>query len=145
MRGIEFRGKRTYDNEWVYGNLLIRQKEFQGIAYEEYFISNYIDYEWKDEPVKEETIGQYTGVEDKNGKKIFEGDIVKDTSWKSEVNKKINVVKFCTTDVASCGCCYKPFEGSGFKADEICLSECEIIGNVWDNKELLEEQDAKNS
>lgn len=139
MREIEFRGKRTCDNKWVYG-------WFTGIYQtEDGDVGCIRDYIGKDNLVKLETVGQYTGLKDKNGRKIFEGDIVRDTTWKSEINKKINVVKFCTTDVASCGCCYKPFGGSGFKADEICLSECEIIGNVWDNKELLEEQYAKNS
>lgn len=132
MREIEFRGKRNYDNKWVYG-------WFTGIYQtEDGDVGCIRDYTGKDNLVKPETVGQYTGFKDKNGKKIFEGDIVKDAFWENEINNKINVVKFCTTDVASCGCCYKSFEGSGFKADEIHLSECEIIGNIYDNKELLE-------
>ena len=82
-----------------------------------------------------ETVGQYTGFTDKNGKKIFEGDIVLDRL--TELSDDVAEVKFCTEDVASCGCCYEYFSGSGFKANGIRLDNCEVIGNIYDNPEFL--------
>ena len=74
-----------------------------------------------------ETVGQYTGLRDKNEKRIFEGDIVKE-------DDNINVVRFSTNDVASCGCCYPYFVGAGFIAPKIDLSNCEVIGNIYNCK-----------
>lgn len=75
---------------------------------------------------------QYTGLKDKNGKEIYEGDIVQESNCKT-------VVEFSTEDVGSCGCCVDRFWGSGFI---VTISDnpedCEVIGNIHENKELLE-------
>ena len=79
------------------------------------------------------TIGQFTGLTDRNGKLIFEGDIVRE-----RLRGPASVVEFCLEDVASCGFCIPSFVGSGFKAEGCNLNICEVIGNIYDNPELLE-------
>ena len=80
------------------------------------------------------TVGQFTGLHDKNGKEIYEGDVVTN-KWQN--NKKQYVVEFSTEDIGSCGCCYGEFSGSGFvgqNGSERCRlgirDEIEIIGNI---------------
>ena len=74
-----------------------------------------------------ETVGQYTGLTDKNGKKIFEGDIVKHRSYYSD-NIVISVVTYTDGQfLAMVG------ENSGFNLSD----KLEIIGNIHDNPELL--------
>ena len=72
MRQILFRGK-TYRGDWVYGSLIVAQ---------EYLIENHTGQRL----VNPETVGQYTGCVDADGKKIFEGDIIRNDG---------NVVEFC--------------------------------------------------
>lgn len=122
MREILFRGKIMDSDEWVYGSLVYSPSEKQ------YYIVEHSDDELS-YPVEEETIGQFTGKLDKNGKKIFEDDIVKYIigikGYKSTYNTHTSPVKFKD-------CEFYPFTSSD-------IIETEIISNIHDNPELLSE------
>ena len=82
MREILFRARRTYDKEWIEGNLIIDRNGQSHIVPAEFFCEDghHLIYEDDtDRPVffDSETIGQYVGVVDKTGTKIFEGDILR--------------------------------------------------------------------
>lgn len=85
-----------------------------------------------EEVIKDDiTIEQYTGVKDKNGKEIYEGDIMSDHS----------IVRFSDDpdEVGSCGCCVPEFCGTGFIiSNDYYPEQLEVIGNIHENPELLE-------
>jgi len=127
MREILFRGK-TEKEKWVYGDLLHPDLFGNGYAIDDFSIpkDNCFD-------VNPETIGQYTGLTDKNGKKVFEGDIVAFT----DITGVINFIEGCF-----CVKTNKPdWRSRNNPAIDIVYNEyeneVEIIGNIHDNPELL--------
>lgn len=128
MRDILFRGM-TEDGKWVEGSMVkwqdksyiavtptLTQRQNTG----EYMFGNFSE-------VLPGTIGQYTGLCDKNGVKIFEGDIV-------ENNDDLYTVEWSEDDASFV------LNGDGVQAsfDNFCGYELEVIGNIYENKELLE-------
>ena len=139
-REILFRGKRLDNGEWVTGRLITDDRDGKE------FIVSWIGYHCEEDidsanryiecfgfEVDPETVGQYTGLKDRNGVKIFEGDYIyhhwhKDTAYLVWHERYICLVG-------------KPFEEDTSKTyhyqkpDELDL---EVIGNIHDNPELLE-------
>lgn len=118
-RTIKFRGKRVDTKEWVYGDLnqlqsrvLIHGYEYcQRVAYE----------------VIQETVGQFTGLKDKNEKEIYEGDLVR--SFKGIFRDTVEWSYILSG--------WFPFASRG---DIYFADECEVVGNIHDNQELLNVQ-----
>ena len=136
MREILFRGKRADSGEWIEGDLL--QIKYYNKPIIECKIMPQTPVS-SAVPVLPETVGQYTGLTDKNGKRIFEGDICK---FKRFNDVHVGKVVFNVT-TASFIMWYQPIVGAyGEKATQkMLLSVCdyiEIIGNIHDNPELLE-------
>ena len=129
MREILFRGKRTDNGEWVYGEL-IQNVDCLKIREQEKSIKKIA----KSYEVDPETVGQFTGLLDKNGKKIFEGDIVLGLFlFDISINA---VVKFRD---GAFGLEWRRGEIIEFNAfTSLCNITYEIIGNIYDNPELLE-------
>ena len=126
MREILFRGKITDNGEWVEGYYCLIPAGY-GISEEDIHEITTINcnHSWEVDPA---TVGQYTGLTDKNCKKIFEGDIVDILTENEELGLVV-------------------YEDGGFlvEADGFCVdfhaningTDLEVIGNIHDNPELL--------
>lgn len=140
MREIEFRGKRVDNGEWVYGLPVYMNyiKEFTKHEWIDNLDNNKVkEYQTTaDFQIEGETLGQYTGLEDKNGTKIFEGDIVKYGKVKAVVkfSSKYNLgANGHEYDYEICGF----YAENEFMTDSMIEGKVEVIGNIYDNPELL--------
>lgn len=141
MREILFRGKRCDNGEWVYGACCPDAKYKDVIC----FIRYYDKKTMQMTEIDIETRGQFTGLCDKNGTKIFEGDIVR---WENvddygEVHKSHNHEilfddKYFYSFVASRDYGRDVFTKIQFSFNDIRKNNIEVIGNIYDNPELLE-------
>ena len=122
MREVLFRGQRTDNGQWVYGLLTDL-----GLAEKE-------DFAWiSGVKVYKNTVGQYTGLTDKNGKKIFERDIV--TVYAR------GFYTVCTVSWAGIVAQFQLWQINTIPKTPTVLNlgnyKCEVIGNIHDNPELL--------
>jgi uncharacterized phage protein (TIGR01671 family) len=143
MREILFRGKKK-DGEWVEGDLLHWNKFYCIVEWD----AKVEDINVANMRVIPETVGQYTGLNDKNGKKIFEGDILK--LWQEKINKEDEVLRVRVefgnpNHLYNWGFQIVPIGKFRYNKDILCWVEteddiafCEVIGNIHDNPELLE-------
>lgn len=132
MRDILFRSKSVHTNEWCYGHYI----NFRGAGCAEHETRHYIcEYPDHLREIYTDTLGQYTGVDDANGARIFEGDIVQVhvTHMDGSAEDAVGRVEYIngTFSVKWAGSDY----GRNFLA---YLRNVGVIGNVHDNPELLE-------
>lgn len=130
MREILFRGKRIDNGEWVTGDL-VHYSEYRSDIYDDYVNGEIYD-------VFTKTVGQYAGIDDKKGRKIFEGDIVITRYLGSKGSYLLVIIKWY--DKKASLCCFT-------KDGEVFIDffdteryEYEVIGNITDNPEMLGEE-----
>ena len=147
MREILFKGKRADNGEWAEGAFSKYNWDFWGEREEKPQIIIFSDNEdidglWCD--VLPETVGQYTGLTDKNGRKIFEGDIVhavhkSDYAGTKPIDYGIGIVKYYASYYGNASYMIDIIGETGSRAFSAGIEEgVEIIGNIHDNPELLE-------
>ncbi|WP_071133864.1 YopX family protein [Millionella massiliensis] len=136
MREIKFRGKSLETGEWIFGDLIENQGRF-------FIYKASSETTFKDDDdgqivlvakeVDQKTVGQYTGLKDKNGKDVWEGDIVmleyNDEDYPSPTYPFVIVFSygaFCIAEDKETP--WAPIYDHGIM---------ELIGNLWDNPELL--------
>lgn len=133
MENYLFRGKSIFDGNWYEGSLLVfpsgRTKILKW---------NQADLDFDQIEVEPKTVGQYTGEIDKNGKKIFEGDIIdaSDEWWDAAgyAGHRSPTI-LVQWNVRDCG--FAPF--STYDSDcgvSINAEGCEVIGNIYDNSDI---------
>lgn len=147
MRTIKFRGKCCHSDAWAYGNLVDYGEnecpEIQGfdVFGEGRDVWQEIEVEWN-------SIGQFTGLYDKNGKEIYEGDILlwtrknvhiegrplQDFSDKCKIYYDNDKCGFMFRYKLDCGSCVGNLDFSDDRAKE---SYIEVIGNIHDNEQLV--------
>ena len=123
------------DDSWVYGGIL-HYTNHHGFTVDKWFI---YDNEGDNDEVQSSSLGQFTGLYDKNGKEIYEGDILKRiilSAWIIAFPEGITT--YCEVKWSNNGwVCAEidskyPEEHKAFFA-----KHCEVIGNIYDNKELI--------
>ena len=147
MREIKFRGKSTTSGKWVHGmlttlknletemqNMIIIKNE--GVFNEGSASPFFMEWDY----IHKDTVGQFTGLKDKSGKEIYEGDII---SVNGKYPKLIRYIdewaSYCLANLTDLGCDLKtrhwqqvsPCWWTDYKR------EIKVIGNVYDNPELL--------
>lgn len=146
MRSIKFRGKRVDNGEWVYGSLHYRTTDCEKSCFKD-GANNYslavmtmpvIEvYEEKhydllcDYPVIPETVGQFTGLTDKNGKEIYEGDIVQWCDYKM-------LIVWDEIIGHGFGFQWLPINHERRESITGFIDEYKVISNIHDNPELMD-------
>jgi uncharacterized phage protein (TIGR01671 family) len=146
MREIRFRGKRR-DGGWDYGFLSVGRDGYEIVNTDGMGLFFHC-------PVEPETVGQFTGLKDKDGKEIYEGDVVQQRveHWKLGDEDVSGYIRGVVAIYPSKGVCIKntwlhpdgdeePIELETPK--RLYRRLCEVIGNIHDSPELLEEAIAK--
>lgn len=136
MRVIKFRGKAN-DGRWVYGGLVYGDV-IQTAIYFEAGNMAYRRVDWA--YVDPATVGQFTGLYDKNGKEIYEGDIIssekhphnKHLIFYNEKQGRFMAGLHGNTDISAFGVC-------GID-DTTWMATKEVVGNVYDNHKLLKDE-----
>ena len=140
MREILFRGKRIDNGEWVDGSLLkvtINGKTAHLIFGDNFAFVGGDVKALSHALVDPSTVGQYTGLT-ANGKKVFEGDIIKAYVCDHELEDEY--LSYTPIKVTFCGGYFYPFHLEGCWRSGV--SDIEVIGNIHDNKSLLNNQEA---
>lgn len=123
-RQIKFRGKRIDNGEWIVGDLVHTTKDTLILP---------IDGGWNQYAVNSDSIGQFTGLHDKNGKEIYEGDIIRYIG-NYDGDEFDSIVKY---DVACFEPLYSSFIITAYDEESWILEVIpRIIGNIHDNPDL---------
>lgn len=142
MREILFRGKVIGRNQWVYGHYFVSPLTdensgeppqsgwcfLSGIGCKPHHIIVQNSVAFSVDP---DTVGQYTGLNDKNGTRIFEGDIVECYDYGG--------VKLCVSVVEYYGGGFAPFAFPNWEEDKT-PEKSKIIGNIFDNPDIIEHE-----
>ena len=127
MREIKFRGKRIKNGEWVYGSLVQWPNGAAAILASK----NGYSAVWK-QMVNPDTVGQYTGLKDRSGQDVYEGDLLRT----SEGN--IMIAEWVGSGIVTR--CLTPTYDGMMNTNRYAFPVSEKIGNIHDNPELLEEE-----
>ena len=148
MRDILFRGKTVGTNgKFVYGNLIyvegycciLERKEDLHPMDEPYLDGEIGWIDGKATPVSPETVGQFTGLYDKNGKKIFEGDVVRTKYGRLCIVKWFSSRTYCGWDLRPVNHYHNIVDTKAPTEYDVWDSyNLEVVGNIYDNSEYLE-------
>lgn len=142
MREILFKAKRKDNGKWIEGYY---QKRYDLLGNEEHLIFHADSYNvWEYAEIDPETVCQFTGLCDKNGKKIWENDILMahlDESYPDDVTYETvewGVAGWVAHETSSIDREYGSVDREYL--DEFDLEHFEVVGNIFDNPELLQEE-----
>lgn len=157
MREIKFRAQRIQTREWVYGNLIIDARGRAHIVPFKYFDEDGHHLSYEDDTdmsvfIDQETVGEFTGLHDKNGREIYEGDRVRVSHggrhyWLFEIKALggqfgNNLYGVCyehnlSTNEDDSTYTYEKVTGNFYRSECVGGKDSEVIGNIHENPELL--------